>query len=220
VVEDKRALQVTHFHRPDTTTGTLRGRHLFFRASANPFGTNPGENCQVFSVNTLGGDLRQLTRFRDDARPSVGCNWDFGGVACAIEGIVLDQVTGTVIFGSSCDPFGMNPYGFQLFSMRPDGSGLRQLTATRGRVIEPDGAVSFQTVGPIAYPARARPEPPRGTMRTMVPSDRISSVHASARRMPSLRIRDWSVVRLRPRRAAAPSPAARRTREASPSEAG
>jgi len=161
VVEDKRALQVTHFHRPDTTTGTLRGRHLFFRASANPFGTNPGENCQVFSVNTLGGDLRQLTRFRDDARPSVGCNWDFGGVACAIEGIVLDQVTGTVIFGSSCDPFGMNPYGFQLFSMRPDGSGLRQLTATRGRVIEPDGAVSFQTVGPIAYPARARPEPRR-----------------------------------------------------------
>src|SRR5262245_53845119 len=157
VVDHKRVLQVTHFHRPDTFTGTLRGRHLFFRASANPFDRNPRENCQIFSVNTLGGDLRQLTDFRDEGRPSVGCGL-VGGAACAIDAIVLDQVTETVIFGANCDPFETNPYGFQLFSMRPDGSGLRQLTATRGRVIEPDGAVSFQTVGPIAWPARAHPE--------------------------------------------------------------
>jgi len=158
VLDHGRVVQVTKFHRPDTFTGTLRGRHLFFRASANPFDRNPGENCQIFSVNTLGDDLRQLTDFRDESRPSVGCAVA-NQAACTIDSIVLDQVTGTVIFGSNCDPFGTNPYGFQLFSMRPDGSGKRQLTATLGRVIEPDGAVSFQTVGPIAYPARAHPEP-------------------------------------------------------------
>jgi hypothetical protein len=155
-------LQVTNFHRPDTFSGTLRGRHLFFRASADSFGKNPRENCQVFSVNTLGGGLRQLTRLQDKGRPSIGCGWGSGiEAACTIDSIVLDQVTGTVMFGSNCDPFGTNPYGFQLFSMRPDGSGLRQVTATLGRVTQPDGAVSFQTVGPIAYPARAHPGPPR-----------------------------------------------------------
>jgi hypothetical protein len=38
--------------------------------------------------------------------------------------------------------------------MRPDGTRLRQLTATRGRVLEDDGAVSVELPGPLAYSAR------------------------------------------------------------------
>jgi hypothetical protein len=39
-------------------------------------------------------------------------------------------VTGEIVFYSSCAPFGTNPSGGQMFSMRPDGRRLRQLTAT------------------------------------------------------------------------------------------
>jgi hypothetical protein len=48
------------------------GRHAFFRASADPFGTNPSENCQLFSVDTLGAHLRQLTTFQEDRTPVTG----------------------------------------------------------------------------------------------------------------------------------------------------
>jgi hypothetical protein len=44
----------------------------------------------------------------------------------------------------ACDPLGSNPYGVQMFAMRPDGSGLRQLTAARGLVGEADGTVSVE----------------------------------------------------------------------------
>src|SRR5262249_3200974 len=36
-----------------------------------------------------------------------------------------DEVTGTVLFPSSCDPVGGNPYGEQIFAMRSDGTGIR-----------------------------------------------------------------------------------------------
>jgi hypothetical protein len=65
---------------------------------------------------------------------------------------VVDRVTGTVLFGSSCDPVGANPFGEQLFAMRLDGSGLRQLTATRGMTTDSDGTVRVEMVGPFAYP--------------------------------------------------------------------
>jgi hypothetical protein len=63
-------------------------------------------------------------------------------------------VTRTVVFYSSCDPFGTNPYGGQLFAIRPDGSKLRQLTRARGRVIEDDGEFTVELPGPFAYSAR------------------------------------------------------------------
>ena len=66
-------------------------------------------------------------------------------------GVVTDRVTGTVLFGSSCDPVDRNPVGEQLFAMRPDGSGLRQLTATRGMTTDPDGTVHAENPGPFAY---------------------------------------------------------------------
>ena len=51
--------------------------------------------------------------------------------------LTQDSKTRTVVFYSSCDPLGTNPFGGQLFAMRPDGSDLRQLTHTRGVVTTP-----------------------------------------------------------------------------------
>lgn len=65
--------------------------------------------------------------------------------------------TDTIGFYSSCDPFGTNPNGGQLFAMRSDGSGLRQLTATHGTRVLPDGNLTVQLPGPFAYsPAFSR----------------------------------------------------------------
>ena len=63
-----------------------------------------------------------------------------------------DPATRTVAFRSSCDPFGANPDGDQLFAIRPDGSGLRQLTQARGLSIDSEGRVSVELPGTFAYP--------------------------------------------------------------------
>jgi hypothetical protein len=159
--DGKNLLQLTDFGRGDTaevlSSSIDRGR-VFFIASANPPpGENPAGVCQVFSINTAGGDLRQVTHLPSDGRlPDAGC-FNVGGGVCTIDrdvGVVTDRVTGTVLFGSSCDPVGRNPFGEQLFAMRPDGSGLRQLTATRGLTIDPDGTVHAENPGPFAYASR------------------------------------------------------------------
>ena len=62
-----------------------------------------------------------------------------------------DRITGTVLFASSCDPVGGNPFGDQLFAMRPDGTGLRQLTNARGMTTDPDGTVHVELPGPEVY---------------------------------------------------------------------
>jgi hypothetical protein len=36
--------------------------------------------------------------------------------------------------------------------MRQDGTGLRQVTAARGRETLPDGTLRVEVVGPFAYP--------------------------------------------------------------------
>jgi len=53
--------------------------------------------------------------------------------------------TGTIIFDSSCDPFGINPAGDHVFAMRPDGSRLRTLTDTKGFVSSPDSVTAELT---------------------------------------------------------------------------
>ena len=63
-----------------------------------------------------------------------------------------DEITGALLFASSCDPLGGNPFGDQLFAMRQDGTGLRQVTAARGRERLPDGTLRVELVGPFAYP--------------------------------------------------------------------
>jgi hypothetical protein len=152
--DGKNLTQLTNFGRAETGIpgGLIARGRVFFVASGDALGENPAEICQVFSINTRGGDLLQLTHLPSDGRRKSGC---IGGqdAACTVDlGIRLDQVTGTVVFGSSCDPVGGNPFGDQLFAMRPDGSGLRQLTAARGREMLPDGTLRFEIVGPFAYP--------------------------------------------------------------------
>jgi hypothetical protein len=153
-IDGDNVLQLTNFGRGDTGAGgsaghIYRGRAIFL-ASANPTGENPAEICQIFSVDTLARHPpRQLTHLPSDARGSAGCR--SSETACDIANVFLDRITGTVLFLSSCDPVGGNPFGDQLFAMRPDGTGLRQLTAARGMTTDPDGTVHVELPGPVAY---------------------------------------------------------------------
>lgn len=148
----KTLLQLTNFHRDDTFAAatTADGRRALLIASADPFGTNPLQNCQLFSVGVLGDGLRQLTRF-DEGAPSVtGCEWG-EPPGCAIGSVSDDPRTHELVFDSNCNPFGTNPNGEQIFAMRPDGSALRQLTQAPGGQVSADGVAEVEIVGPSAY---------------------------------------------------------------------
>lgn len=121
---------------------------MFFGASADPLGRNPAANCQVFSIDKLGGRLRQVTRFTQSEPNQGGCSYN-PPPGCAIGDAYQDPVTRAVVFISSCDPIGTNPLGHQAFAMHPNGSGLRQLTTARGFLEEADGAVSAELVGQL-----------------------------------------------------------------------
>ena len=147
-------LQLTNFGRSDTgamgSAGHIYRGRVIFLASANPTGENPAGICQLFSIDKLAlHPPRQLTHLPSDGRPFFGCN--VFASACNIDRVFLDRTTGTVLFSSSCDPVGGNPFGNQLFAMRPDGTGLRQLTATRGMTTDPDGTVHVELPGPVVY---------------------------------------------------------------------
>ena len=62
-------------------------------------------------------------------------------------------MTKAVVFSSNCDPLHANPFGDQAFAMRPDGSGLRQLTDASGFTTNPDGSLRVELPGPFAYSA-------------------------------------------------------------------
>ena len=154
VLDGRRVLQLTDFRRTDTGFGgkllDRRARRGYFTASADPLGQNPSTNCQLFSIDTFGRGLRQLTHFREADQSRNGCGYGvFGG--CAIGPIFQDDVTKTIVFYSACDPLGTGVTGGQVFTMRPDGTGLRQLSATRGMVREAGGVVSVELPGPVAY---------------------------------------------------------------------
>ena len=155
-------LQVTNFGRVDTAfQGAfvgVDGQRVFFSASADPLGRNPTSTCQLFSVGALGGDLQQLTSFTDPEPSQYGCALGalqppLGCVTVPNNGYApsQDARTGTLVFASSCDPFGTNPNGGQLFAMRPDGTGLRQLTDDPPVKTDPDGSVTVELPGPYTY---------------------------------------------------------------------
>lgn len=156
VIDGKHLLQVTNFRRTDTGYGgkviDRRRRRGYFTASPNHRNQNPSENCQLFSVDTLGTRLRQLTKFREAELSLNGCTHS-SPPGCGIGPVFQDPTTATLVFYSSCDAFGTGFYGGQLYAMRPDGTGLRQLTATRGMITESDGSVSVELPGPVAYSA-------------------------------------------------------------------
>jgi hypothetical protein len=156
-------VQLTDFQRVDTGDPVLRpgGQRVFVSAAPDhhQLDTNPGDGCQLFSVDTVGAHLRQLTYFRPVDQAVGGCAGLSPNSAiplpdeCVIDtqGADQDPRTGTLVFSSTCDPFGSNPYGDQLFAMRPDGSGFRQLTHSRGLVRVGPGIVEAELPRPYAY---------------------------------------------------------------------
>ena len=157
LLDGQNVLQLTNFRRADTSFAELTpdGQRAIFAASADPFGRNPSGSCQIFSIDTLGTGLRQITHFSPPGNSVDGCNvnlLDASGCYILPTG-GLDPVTGTLVFYSSCDPLGTNPYGDQLFSIHPDGTHLRQLTHARGEVTEADGTVSAENLGDFGYSA-------------------------------------------------------------------
>jgi hypothetical protein len=153
VDEGKNALQLTNFRRRDTFTEVvdIDREHIYFTASADPLGSNPSANCQMFSIERTGAGLRQLTNFHETEHSLQGCFEGPRPRGCGFNWTYQDSRNRTLVFGSNCDPLGQNPNGYQIFAMRPDGSGLRQLTDSRGLVKEADGAYSGALPGPWAY---------------------------------------------------------------------
>jgi hypothetical protein len=72
---------------------------------------------------------------------------------------VLDlcsRFTGWILFASACDPFGMTSNGTEIVAIRPDGTGLQQLTHTDGFVETADRKVTVQFPDPWASPTLPR----------------------------------------------------------------
>jgi hypothetical protein len=156
--DGKNLVQLTNFRRLDTFLGFLTPTRTraFFLASADPVGMNPDGYCQIFSTNSSGTGLRQVTHLNSRVcRPlyGPGCAQPQGIGYGYYRLIFQDPVTESVVFDSNCDPLGANPVGYQLFAMRPDGDGLRQLTEAAGLTTNPDGSIRVELPGPFAYSA-------------------------------------------------------------------
>ena len=150
VQDGKHLLQLTNFHRVDTTPLFLNGTRTraFFKASTEG-------NCQLFSIGTLGSALRLLTHFNPGSHAvnDPAC-WNTAPPNCAVavQGLASqDPVTSAIVFDSTCDPLHANASGEQIFAMRPDGHGLRQLTDAAGFTENPDGGIRVELPGPFAY---------------------------------------------------------------------
>jgi len=154
VWDGKDLLQLTQFGLYRTLAMFLGGRRrALFGTSADPLGTNPSHVQQVFSIDTFGRGLRQITRLRGGpvecgGAPAVSSCDDILGLQ--------DPATDTIVFQTACGGLRESAYADQIFAVRPDGSGLRQLTAARGCVVEPDGSVTVELPGPFGYSAPSR----------------------------------------------------------------
>src|SRR5262249_29152162 len=72
--EGRNLTQLTQFGLSETIGQflTVDRRRVIFLASANPLGTNSKKNCQLFSIDTVGAHLRQLTHFDQGEPAAVG----------------------------------------------------------------------------------------------------------------------------------------------------
>ena len=170
VVDGDNLLQLTNFGLDDTLFAltSADGQRVIFNSSADPCvdgsypkcsASNPNRNCQLFSIDRTGGDLRQLTAFEDTvADPKLqqmGCTynaWRVDRRGCSADFFFEDLQTETFVFHSSCNPFGPPSFvGAQIYAMRPDGSGLRALTALRGIFTDSDGFLATELPLPVGY---------------------------------------------------------------------
>jgi len=161
VTDGANVLQLTDFGRVDTSAEFFspRDQRVYFTASADPLGGNPSHDCQIFSIDPLTREMRQVTFFHEDGdhvaacfggRQPNGCTHIFPPGAPSVQ----EPVTGTIYLASQCDPLGLNPNGRNLFAIQPDGTGLRQLTSARGfsqgadRTVDADMIESHWTYAP------------------------------------------------------------------------
>ena len=152
-----RVLQLTNYGRSDTYQPGMSadGQRVVFIASTNDLGTNPSNQCQMFSIDRLGNDLRQLTFFSSSGNTRRNCQ-DYASPGCTLSRVGVDRVTGSLVFHSTCDPLGLNPTGAdEAFAIRPDGSGLTQLTRMQGIVRHADGSIEVE-MAEAFIPTRAR----------------------------------------------------------------
>jgi hypothetical protein len=142
----RHARQATSDHHNQETTMSK----LLMMAALAPYG-----NCELFSVRTVEGGLRQITHF-DTGQPAGDTGCFFGGCFVGAgfqqtDQIFEDPVTATIVLASSCDPLGTNRSGDQIYAMRPNGDALRQLADVSGVTNGPDGSVRVELPGPFAY---------------------------------------------------------------------
>ena len=60
------------------------------------------------------------------------------------------------MFEAPCGGLRESAFADQIFAIRPDGSGLRQLTAARGCVVDTEDSVTVEMPGPFGYSAPSR----------------------------------------------------------------
>jgi hypothetical protein len=126
-------------------------RDIVFHAPVDPRGQTPSPNCQLFAVDQFAGNIRQLTKLRAPNEGPVpfgalpSC-LGLSGNNCSVLQAEQDATTGTILFYSSCDPFQTNPDGGQIFAMRPDGTGLWQVTRAHGRISSRQGLPSCSSL--------------------------------------------------------------------------
>jgi hypothetical protein len=121
---------------------------------------NPHESCQLFSVDVHGGVPRQITHLDPGfPAPYPGCFAPYGIGYGGFRAVIQDPMTGTIVFNTTLDALKLRPgtsvlFGGadQIFAIRPDGSGLRQLTeAPTGSHFPNTDGVSVEQPGPFAY---------------------------------------------------------------------
>jgi hypothetical protein len=147
-------VQLTNFRWNDTRAYVSRRSDVVFMTSADPVGENPFHNCQFFRMSPLGFGLRQVTHFNEGQRSIEGCDITIRR-GCGVREVDQYAHSPAIAFYSDCDPLGTNPDGAQVFSMRWDGSRMRQLTHTRGVTRAADGSVlEVEVPGPVARGGR------------------------------------------------------------------
>jgi hypothetical protein len=115
----------------------------------NPYGT-----CQLFSVDVHGGVPRQITHLDPGFRgPNAGCALPSGIGYGLYRALAQDPVTRTIIFDTTTDALKVRAGASfdQIFAIRPDGNGLRQLTDAGGVTTNSDGSIRVELPGPYAY---------------------------------------------------------------------
>ena len=101
VFDGQDILQLTNFGRVDTIPLFLGSRRrALFATGADPLGTNPTKTQQIFSIDTLGRRLRQLTRLKGAPLPCAGV--PVPGAQCQLNLGLQDPATDTIVFEASC----------------------------------------------------------------------------------------------------------------------